>query len=29
LILFFVTFVVLAISKILLMRLQRSEGEKT
>ena len=29
LILFFVTFVVLAISKILLMRMQRSEGEKT
>ena len=29
LILFFVTFVVLAISKVLLMRMQRSEGEKT
>ena len=29
LILFFVTFVVLALSKVLLMRLGRSEGEKT
>ena len=29
LILFFITFVVLALSKLLLMRLQRNEGKRT